>query len=94
MVDCRDTMGKWCIAQVVDKAADSSSVTVRYKGWGSRWDEELPTSSQRLAPAGSKPAQSGPRRVRQGEDWPIEEKEIMECVGWVVLLLGVAYGMP
>ena len=80
LVDCQDTMGKWCVAQIVHQAADGMSVTVRYKGWGSRWDEVLPVGSHRLAPPGSMNPAEGPRRARQGEDWAIEEKEIMEYV--------------
>lgn len=76
VVDCQDSVRKWCVATVVERKEDK--VRIRYKGWGARWDDTLPVTSNRIAKAGTKNAQAGPKRVKQGDDWPIEEKEIVD----------------
>ena len=77
IIDCKDQSRKWCVATVIERTEDQ--VRVRYKGWGARWDDTLPVSSDRIAPPGTSPNLSdGPRRVQQGDDWEIEEKEIVD----------------
>ena len=76
IVDCRDSSRKWCVATVIER--DGDNVRVRYKGWGSRWDDTLPITSDRIAPPDTKNPSDGPTRVKQGDDWEIEEKEIVD----------------
>ena len=76
IVDCKDQSHKWCVATVIER--DGDNVKVRFKGWGSRWDDVLPITSDRIAPPQTKNPSDGPRRVKQGDDWEIEEKEIVD----------------
>ncbi len=46
-VDCLDTVGKWCVASVVEKG--EKGVLVHYKGWSDKWNEWMALNSNRLA---------------------------------------------
>lgn len=46
-VDVEDTMQQWLEAQITRVAEDK--VRVHFNGWGTRWDEWIPTNSPRIA---------------------------------------------
>ncbi len=47
MLDCQDSVGKWCAATVLD--VTSTDILVHYAGWATKWDERIPLCSPRLA---------------------------------------------
>lgn len=51
-VDAKDTIDQWLEAQVVqirDKFKDVKQALIHYNGWGSKWDEWIDFSSERIA---------------------------------------------
>lgn len=45
-VDCRDTVGKWCRAMIVD--TKNQHMLVHYDGWASKWDEWMEIGDPRV----------------------------------------------
>ena len=52
IIDCQDTVRKWCIGMIVD-IVENEKIRIHYEGWHSKWDEWLPLDSDRLAPVGT-----------------------------------------
>ncbi len=47
-IDVKDTIDQWLEAQVID--VRESQVQVHYNGWGTRWDEWIDITSNRIRP--------------------------------------------
>ena len=47
-IDARDSVNKWCAARVVQ--VDEASLSLRFDGWGRKWDERVSFKSSRIAP--------------------------------------------
>jgi hypothetical protein len=47
-VDVKDTIDQWLEAQVID--VREHQVQIHYNGWGTRWDEWIDTTSNRIRP--------------------------------------------
>jgi len=76
--DCKDRLGTWMIAQVIAKPADENELRIRFKGYGSRWDQTIKLSeTSRMAPLGSHDAASG-RRVTLGAPWALAVEDLEE----------------
>jgi len=50
IIDCQDSVKKWCLAEVKD--VSERQVLVHYCDWDSKWDEWIDKTSSRLAPMG------------------------------------------
>lgn len=77
-VDARDTVNKWCVAQVVD--SNEETVTVHYKGWASKWDEAIPRDSPRLAELGTQTRgqDTGHNQRQQGQQSQLTAEDVQE----------------
>jgi len=47
LVDCKDTVQKWCVGRIVDKK--DNKYLLHYEGWSDKWNEWIPKSSDRIA---------------------------------------------
>lgn len=71
-------MGTWLMAQVVAKLPDDE-LRVRFKGYGSRWDQTIKLSeTHRMGPLGSHDAAAGPRKVVLGAPWELAVEDLEE----------------
>lgn len=78
-VDAKDTVNKWCVAQVVE--ANEEVVKIHYKGWAAKWDEEVPRSdTTKLSEHGThtKGKDTGYGRRAQGDMWELPIESIRE----------------
>lgn len=73
IIDCLDKQRRWRVAKVAAVSEDGSTVTVSFKGWGSKHDEDIPRSSKRLAKPGAHTAGKDTRGVRrQGDAFDVD----------------------
>lgn len=73
IVDCLDKQRRWRVARVAAVSSDGTMLTISFKGWTSKYDEELPRTSKRLAKPGVHTAGKDTRAVRrQGEAFAVD----------------------
>ncbi|CAM9660983.1 unnamed protein product, partial [Scytosiphon promiscuus] len=58
-LDAKDTVEKWCEAEVTAVDREAGKVFISYTYWSSKWDEWFDIDSPCLAPAGTKTYQPG-----------------------------------
>ena len=49
-VDAKDSIGKWCVGQIVELDESSNVARVHYDGWSERHDEYVSLLSDKIAP--------------------------------------------
>lgn len=49
-VDAKDSVGKWCVGQIVELDEDKNIARVHYDGWPLKYDEMIPLTSNKIAP--------------------------------------------
>jgi hypothetical protein len=77
-VDVKDTVNKWCVAEVL-KLTDTE-VTVHYKGWGAKYDDTITKDSDRLAALGTHTTgkDTGYAQRSQGGVWELGPEELQQ----------------
>lgn len=38
-IDAKDTTGKWCLSQVVERDDSDDTIKLNFDGWSHKWDE-------------------------------------------------------
>lgn len=73
LVDCQDRARRWRAARVAAVSSDGARLTLSFKGWSAKYDEELPRVSKRLARPGAHTAGVDTRAVRrQGDAFDVD----------------------
>jgi hypothetical protein len=73
LLDCLDKQRRWRVAKVAAVSADNGKLTINFKGWASKHDEEIPRGSKRFAKPGLHTAGKDTRGVRrQGDAFDVD----------------------
>jgi len=77
LVDAKDTLGTWRVAEVIEIDSENEKLIIHYTGWPSKWDEDIRMDSTRLAPAGKHTAGQAEVGIKvQGQYWDVLPEDV------------------
>lgn len=75
-LDVKDTVGKWCEAEILSINTTTAILRITYTYWSNRYDEDLPFSSPRLAPFATHTYQGNPATLKVGQRVEIDRDPV------------------